>query len=1089
MTPSFNNALFSSYHLEKVVNDQASATLESVYAQIKQLYISVSEFVENLNEAQTEEQFIRPVLRCLGHVFEVQPLLRTSLGRKRPDYAFFSDQESLDAAHPRINTDAFFNTAIAVGDAKAWTRNLDKKLVGSGDPFSNNNPSHQIDYYIRTSELTWGILTSGKLWRLYHRDTSYKLDSFYEVNLEKILTDEDIDAFRYFYYLFSSEAFVPDTSNCSFLDDMLSGSIRYTVSVSDDLGEQIYLALEKLINGFLDYQGNDLTTSAPDVKEIHESSLILLYRLLFVLYAESRGLLPLENPEYQKEYSLERLATEIHGKLDTESVIPDLRSDYWDRLQTLFTLIDKGWEESIPQYNGGLFNPNRHRFLIEKEIGNRSLAEVIDTLTRTKKRERIAYQDLAIQHLGNVYEGLLEYKPTVENQAERIKLKKSKNAKKASGSYYTSDAIVRSMVENALSPLCKPKAFEEILRLKVLDPAMGSGHFLIGVIDYLALELVTHPNTPPLRTGTFDTEIAYWRRRVVETCIYGVDKNPMAVELAKVSLWLHTVSKGKPLSFLDHHIRCGNSLVGANIANLANLPVIRKSRGSKETPQPALDMVFEFADTVSEAVGHYLVIDSMESTTVDDIRVMEQELEQAQQTLNQHRRVANLWLSVYFGNRVKRGDYHNILSALKSGQVADFSNMQGYQEAQQLAEDYRYFHWEIEFPEVFRDERGNELENPGFDAIIGNPPYGAELDSFEKNHLGAVVTDTGKNKNSAAFFIDIAKNRLMKSDGVLAFIVPKSLLFVESWRTLFFALLGKTRILIDVGEAFKGVKLEQAIFIYDACYTENFYEAYKFVDETCENKMEICHADSRQFQTWICDVSAEEIQIGLKVKRIGKLMKDISDTKRGLPWQSKLSGAGDVPVVGGKQIVRYGTNGIKGFVNAEDLEPPENSNSPNKRVEFLQQSKVMSQNIIAHITEPKPHIQIMATADQTGDVLSVDTVTNTVLTDRNISPIFISILLNSTLINWYAHKFIYASAVRTMHFDEDYVGKIPIPIVMPEEQEPIIELAEQIMAAKRDNPEVDMLKKERKIDRLVYSLYGLEAEERKIVQSSIGDVE
>ena len=562
MVSSFNNTLFSSYHLENVVKDQASDTLESVYEQIKQLHTSITEFVENLNEPQTEEQFIRPVLKLLGHAFGVQPILSTSLGAKQPDYAFFPDQEALNRAHPQINTNAFFNTAVAVGDAKAWTRNLDKKLVGSGDPFSNANPNYQIDFYIRTSGLTWGILTSGKLWRLYHRDTSYKLDSFYEVNLEKILTDENIDEFRYFYYFFRREAFIPHTSNHTFLDDALAGSIRYTVSVSDDLGDKIYLALEELINGFLDYQGNNLTTSDADVEKIHESCLILLYRLLFVLYAEGRGLLPLENPEYQSEYSLEAIATNIHDKLDSNSVISELRTDYWSRLQTLFTLIDKGWAENIPQYNGGLFNPTRHHFLEEKKIGNRSLAKVIDTLTRTKERDRIAYQDLAIQHLGNIYEGLLEYEPIVQHQTESVKLKKNKNAKQASGSYYTSDAIVRSIVENALNPLCKRKKFKEILRLKVLDPAMGSGHFLIGVIDYLALELATHPDAPPMVTGDIDTEIAYWRRRVVETCVYGVDLNPMAVELAKVSLWLHTVAKGKPLSFLDHHIRCGNSLVG-----------------------------------------------------------------------------------------------------------------------------------------------------------------------------------------------------------------------------------------------------------------------------------------------------------------------------------------------------------------------------------------------------------------------------------------------------------------------------------------------------------------------------------------------
>ena len=129
----------------------------------------------------------------------------------------------------------------------------------------------------------------------------------------------------------------------------MSGSIRYTVSVSDDLGDKIYLALEELINGFLDYQGNNLTTSDSDVEKTHESCLILLYRLLFVLYAEGRGLLPLENPEYQLTYSLEALATNIHKALDSNSAVPELRSDYWSRLQTLFTLIDKGWEENIPQ--------------------------------------------------------------------------------------------------------------------------------------------------------------------------------------------------------------------------------------------------------------------------------------------------------------------------------------------------------------------------------------------------------------------------------------------------------------------------------------------------------------------------------------------------------------------------------------------------------------------------------------------------------------------------------------------------------------------------------------------------------------------
>ena len=1012
----------------------------------------------------------------------MQPLLRTSQGTKQPDYVFFANQESLARAHPRINTNDFFNTATAIGDAKGWGRDLDRKLTGPGDPFSNSNPNFQIDFYIRTSGLTWGILTSGKLWRLYHRDTSYKLDSFYEVNLENILVNGDVDAFRYFYYLFRSDAFVPDASNCSFLDDVLAGSVRYTVSVSDDLEDKIHLALEALINGFLIYPANNLSVS--DIKVIYENCLILLYRLLFILYSESRGLLPLEDSVYQFQYSLDDLATEIYKELDEDSAIPYLRSDYWTRLQNLCDLIDKGWEEHIPQYNGGLFNPTRHVFLVKKKIGNDVLANVINILTRTTERERIAYQDLAIQHLGNIYEGLLEYEPSVETISGGVQLARKKDKRKASGSYYTSDTIVRSMVENALDPVCKRKTFEEILRIKVLDPAMGSGHFLVEVIDHLALELATHPDAPlSTATGDDDTEIAYWRRRVVENCIYGVDSNPMAVELAKVSLWLHTVAKGQPLSFLDHHIRCGNSLVGADIANLAYLPTPTK-RSVEETPQIVADLDFGFTLIVSEAVGHYLVIEKMESHTVDDIHTMEQKLEQAQQTLSRHKEVADLWLSVHFGNTVERSDYHAILDVLSSHQTEIPTDLQGYQKAQELADHYHYFHWEIEFPEIFRDESGNELENPGFDVIIGNPPYSATLDSFEKAYLKKGVKET-QNMNSAALFIDTAKNRLMKPDGVLAFIVPKSLLYVERWHSLLFALLDKTRVLIDVGEAFKDAKvnLEQAIFIYDSCYRENFYTAYKFANETWSGKTQISHSYPEQFQAWICAVSREEIQLGLKLNQIGTLMQDISDTKRGLSSQQLLRASGDIPVIGGKDLNRYGTDGVKGFIVSDDLD------SSNETIQFLRQPKVMSQKMIAHIQNPKPHIKIIATSDQTGDILSIATVVNTVLTDKNFTPIFISAILNSALINWYVYKFIFCSAVRTMNFDNYYIGKIPIPFATTEEQQPIIELVEQIMAAKRENPKANQSTEEKRIDELIYDLYRLTPAERGIVRSSIGQDE
>ena len=209
-------------------------------------------------------------------------------------------------------------------------------------------------------------------------------------------------------------------------------------------------------------------------------------------------------------------------------------------------------------------------------------------------------------------------------------------------------------------------------------------------------------------------------------------------------------------------------------------------------------------------------------------------------------------------------------------------------------------------------------------------------------------------------------------------------------------------------------------------------------------------------------------------------MRDVSKTKRGLPSRKLLKAVGDIPVVGGRNINRYEIDGVEGFINSEDLD------SSNDTDQFLRQPKVMSQKMIAHVQNPKPHIKIIATVDQTGDILSLATVVNTVLTDENFTPIFISAILNSSLINWYVYKFVFCGAVRTMNFDNYYVGKIPIPIVTLEEQQPIVDLAKRIMVAKVENPLANCSVDERRIDKRVYDLYRLTDTEVQTVKSSIG---
>ena len=531
----------------------------------------------------------------------------------------------------------------------------------------------------------------------------------------------------------------------------MTESEQYTVGVSNDLKNRVYDALRLLIGGFLDFPHNGFDRANPPLDEIQTNCLILLYRILFILYAESRDLLPLDNPNYAVQYSLNHLATDIHEKLDGDIAFAPGANLSWTRLRQLFTLINDGWEDHIPQYNGGLFNPGQHPFLERYGIGDDALAQVIELLTRSEQGERITYRDLDVRHLGDIYEGLLEYQPRIADQdlvivsnRGRETVAPSKSApnrevayqggevylltdndeRKATGSYYTPDYIVRYIVENTLAPLCKNKTVDEILSLKILDPATGSGHFLVGAVDYLAEELITHPDALHMtETASDETELAYWRRRVVESCVYGVDLNPMAVELAKLSLWLHTVAKGEPLSFLDHHIRCGDSLIGAKIENLPNLPELRRNRRNTSQSQTEMQMEFPFTDRVATAIGHYLLIEEMESRTADQIHAKEHQLDIAQQMLRLHKGVANLWTSVYFGNDVSQSDYHQALNALHSRDTNALENLPFYRRAQGIATEKKFFHWEIEFPEVFRDQYGRVKDNPGFDGSVGNPPW------------------------------------------------------------------------------------------------------------------------------------------------------------------------------------------------------------------------------------------------------------------------------------------------------------------------------------------------------------------------------
>jgi type I restriction-modification system DNA methylase subunit len=784
-----NHFLFSDYYLDNRVRDRpewrAPDTASDVTAALAEIADLWRQFQpEHDNEAQTEDEWIRPVLRRLGHYFNVQVAVQTPLGARKPDYVFFPDEAARQAAKARtgVLSEADLRDALAVGDAKAWELPLDRAprvKPGRDAPVVSENPSFQIDFYIRHTGLDWGILTNGRLWRLYHSASSKKLDVYYEVDLPALIEQNDPEAFRYFWLFFRRAAF---GGEAGWLAGVLAESQAYEQGVSDNLKEQVYESLRSLAQGFLDFPENRLSPTPETLRQIHDNSLIVLYRLLFILYAESRGLLPVhENDAYTRSYSLHALKTRIARELQNATPAVSSMDTLWSQLRQLWGVLNSGNADlGVPAYNGGLFNADKHPFLEQYRVGDVHLRQAIDLLARivdraTGQREFVDYRDLEVRHLGSIYEGLLEYqvrhtevalavqkergrevytpadagsKPAVA--AGQVYLATDKGERKATGSYYTPEYIVQYIVEHTVGPVLdelrakhagdEPALVGAILAVNVLDPSMGSGHFLVAAADYIARYLVALGLQTVDAPGS-EGELAYWRRRVAQGCIYGVDLNPLAVELAKLSLWLATVARDRPLSFLDHHLRCGNSLIGARVRDLAldgaapgkpkskaKAPAKSKQQRDEEAVGAAqLSMLTDSAFVASMMTASNLMadIEALRGDTLDEVHEAERLYHSVSGDMTRkYRTLADVWTARYFGLDVDATLWTGLAAHILRGGFLLPQYAAIIDRAAQIASERRFFHWELEFPEVFFDRYGQMLEDEaGFDAVVGNPPY------------------------------------------------------------------------------------------------------------------------------------------------------------------------------------------------------------------------------------------------------------------------------------------------------------------------------------------------------------------------------
>jgi hypothetical protein len=559
--------------------------------------------------------------------------------------------------------------------------------------------------------------------------------------------------------------------------------------VSDDLSVGVRKAIEALAQGAI----NDLRArdaEVPDLRALFTDALKVAYRLLFVAFAEDRGLLPIDVPAYRTSYGFAHLRDEVltPGAEWTRDC-----TYLWESVTALFRLLRDGadvGEFRVAAYNGGLFDPEgcpsfdlpiRDGRGGERPVrlGDNRVAAAIEHLSVTEAvrrrggrvqvaadgsgRRRVNYRELNVEQLGSVYEGLLSFEPRLAREpmvlAElasggkritqvvsrdrlpegareledvpegRFFLFEASGQRKGSGSYYTPRAIAAFLAREALEPLVAGRSSQEILELRVVDPSMGSGAFLVPAVHFLAEAYGQARIAEGLDADALidDEERAAYRRTVVERCIYGVDKNPMAVELAKVSLWLATASKDRPLSFLDAKLRCGDSLVGAFLDDLDRLPpaLVRGSQAA-DASQLRLPVASARADLAKLAAGRRQIAEAP-SDHPEQIHEKAARLRRYldAEGLHRLRLRANLWVSAFYWP-----SYAPPLTAREYRAYASHAANEGVlplrpaQDAvEEVAREVRPFHWELEFPEVFFDPDGIRRPDAGFDAILGNPPW------------------------------------------------------------------------------------------------------------------------------------------------------------------------------------------------------------------------------------------------------------------------------------------------------------------------------------------------------------------------------
>ena len=977
------------------------------------------------------------------------------------------------------------------------------------------------EFLNRSSDHLWGMVSNGLQLRLLRKNVSITRQAYIEFDLETIFQGENYADFVLLWLLCHQSRVESEKPAECWLEKWSRTAQEQGLRALDKLRDGVEQAINMLGSGFVAHPANRLLrerlrSGELDTQDYYHQVLRMVYRLIVLFVAEDREVLfhPHSSEEARQRYTAYYSTARIRHL--AEQRIGTRHADLFQGLSLVMEKLgsDGGYLElGLPSLGGFLFSHSAIPDLVGCELTNHDLLEAGRSLAFTldgRVRHHVDYKNLGPEELGSVYESLLEMHPLINLEAHTFELSiASGNERKTSGSYYTPTSLIDCLLDSALEPVlteacAKPNPEQAILALKVCDPACGSGHFLIAAAHRIAKRLaaVRIGNEEP---GPEDRRAAL--RDVFGHCIYGVDINPMAVELCKVNLWMEAIEPGKPLSFLDAHIQPGNSLLGATPTLLADgipdsafepiegddkkLCAVFKKRNHLQ--REGNRTLFDLEGNPWEQLGGFIMsmmqMEEMGDDTVEEIRRKQEYYNQLVQSNDYQfgRLWADAWCAAFVWKKTDELPYpvtEEVFRHIERNPLKIAPWMKD--EIERLTRQYKFFHWHLAFPTVFHlptvdAEPENEHTgwSGGFDVVLGNPPYlfGENLNRKMKL-LYQIVFHLAKGQYDTYWLFIEQGSKLVNKRGRFAFVVPDTLLARdENQETRKLLLRDGLEYLCYCGTVFNA-NVSTIIFAVakGSVATQILCE---ILDENTEQARFTCNKErflSDPKQRFLIYLSDEEAKFLSRIENECEPLKSYVKISRGEEVGKKeVLSEGPTPILVGSDISRY-------FVQ-----------EPSRFVQTIKKDAALYQ--APKLVMLKTGYRCIAGFDHVG-YTTMQSVYNIHMIQPQMAYESLLALLNSRFVYYYVYKTFTSYKGLFPQLNQSTVEAIPVPANFQANQDELIGCVQKILGLHHElrgaknaqeadgmRSQIDVIDKE--IDRLIYRQYGLTSEEIRIIESNL----